>query len=318
MSAQRCPQCGTVRGADGSHGCACAERAAEAVRAGRTAEIAAAEDFDPLRIRPYVTLSETEPAPERAAPPLLGVVQPPSEPVPGPVREAAGHPAETMQLFPLRAAAAGAAPGGADTRSASARRRRRRVPVAAVGAATLAVIGVSAFAAGVFSDGSEVELSMPEVRTSAPAVSVRPDISASTSDSPSPSPSASVSASPTASASASASPTPSASASPSSSKPAAESPSRPPASESAPADPTRSRIPGPPELRYGDEGAEVLELQRRLEQLQLYDGPENGKYGRRVESAVAEFQMYAGVSEDERGVYGAETRSRLESLTHEP
>ncbi|MEV6651053.1 peptidoglycan-binding domain-containing protein [Streptomyces sp. NPDC051219] len=71
-------------------------------------------------------------------------------------------------------------------------------------------------------------------------------------------------------------------------------------------------------LRYGDEGAEVLELQRRLEQLQLYDGPENGRFGRRLRDAVTEFQMYAGVRDDAEGVYGAETRSRLESLTHEP
>lgn len=51
-----CPECGAPRGADNSPSCSCAERAAEALRDTRTAEAAAAEDFDPLRIRPYVEL----------------------------------------------------------------------------------------------------------------------------------------------------------------------------------------------------------------------------------------------------------------------
>ncbi|MDJ0462895.1 peptidoglycan-binding domain-containing protein [Streptomyces sp. H27-C3] len=63
MSGHICPGCGTDRGAasggDGP-GCGCAERAVEAARAARAAEIAAAEDFDPLRIRPYVTLPEPD------------------------------------------------------------------------------------------------------------------------------------------------------------------------------------------------------------------------------------------------------------------
>ena len=41
--------------------CACARRASDALRDTRTAEAAAAEDFDPLRIRPYVELDEAEP-----------------------------------------------------------------------------------------------------------------------------------------------------------------------------------------------------------------------------------------------------------------
>ncbi|MYS43932.1 peptidoglycan-binding protein, partial [Streptomyces sp. SID5998] len=49
-----CPQCGAPRAADNSPSCACTRRAADALRDTRTAEAAAAEDFDPLRIRPYV------------------------------------------------------------------------------------------------------------------------------------------------------------------------------------------------------------------------------------------------------------------------
>ncbi|MGW6538724.1 hypothetical protein ACWGDD_23245, partial [Streptomyces sp. NPDC055011] len=44
MTGQACPECGGQR-----PGCACAR-----------AELAAAEDFDPLRIRPYVTLDAQE------------------------------------------------------------------------------------------------------------------------------------------------------------------------------------------------------------------------------------------------------------------
>lgn len=49
-----CPQCGAPRAADNSPSCACARRTADALRDTRTAEAAAAEDFGPLRIRPYV------------------------------------------------------------------------------------------------------------------------------------------------------------------------------------------------------------------------------------------------------------------------
>ncbi|MFJ3333297.1 peptidoglycan-binding protein [Streptomyces sp. NPDC086766] len=51
-----CPECGAARESDGSPSCPCGQRAADALRATRTAEAAAAEDFDPLRIRPYVDL----------------------------------------------------------------------------------------------------------------------------------------------------------------------------------------------------------------------------------------------------------------------
>ncbi|MFG2721050.1 peptidoglycan-binding protein [Streptomyces sp. NPDC048416] len=49
---------------DGRPGCACAERAAETLHAERMAEAAAAEDFDPLRIRPYVMLPNAVTPPE--------------------------------------------------------------------------------------------------------------------------------------------------------------------------------------------------------------------------------------------------------------
>ncbi|MEW2806701.1 peptidoglycan-binding protein [Streptomyces massasporeus] len=51
-----CPECGAPRQRDNTPACACTHRAAEALRDARTAQAAAAEDFDPLRIRPYVEI----------------------------------------------------------------------------------------------------------------------------------------------------------------------------------------------------------------------------------------------------------------------
>ncbi|MGI5370298.1 peptidoglycan-binding protein [Streptomyces iakyrus] len=51
-----CPECGAPRQRDNTPACACTDRAAEALRDARTTQAAAAEDFDPLRIRPYVEI----------------------------------------------------------------------------------------------------------------------------------------------------------------------------------------------------------------------------------------------------------------------
>ncbi|MET7984172.1 peptidoglycan-binding protein [Streptomyces sp. NPDC005281] len=51
-----CPECAAHRAQDGTPMCACTARASDALRDERTAQAAAAEDFNPLRIRPYVEL----------------------------------------------------------------------------------------------------------------------------------------------------------------------------------------------------------------------------------------------------------------------
>ncbi|CAL9444526.1 hypothetical protein SUDANB176_02314 [Streptomyces sp. enrichment culture] len=51
-----CPECGAPRHRDNTPSCTCTLRASDALRDARTAQAAAAEDFDPLRIRPYVEL----------------------------------------------------------------------------------------------------------------------------------------------------------------------------------------------------------------------------------------------------------------------
>ncbi|GGS74078.1 peptidoglycan-binding domain-containing protein [Streptomyces griseoviridis] len=62
-----CPECGAPREADHTPSCACGPKAADALQEARTAQAAAAEDFDPLRIRPYVALEEAETGTEAGA-----------------------------------------------------------------------------------------------------------------------------------------------------------------------------------------------------------------------------------------------------------
>ncbi|MGW0576577.1 peptidoglycan-binding protein [Streptomyces sp. NPDC002920] len=76
-----CPQCGALRAPDNTPSCACARLAAEALLDTRTAEAAAAEDFDPLRIRPYVELGDATETGTRGGAP---------SPSPSPSRETGG------------------------------------------------------------------------------------------------------------------------------------------------------------------------------------------------------------------------------------
>ncbi|MFF0158059.1 peptidoglycan-binding protein [Streptomyces sp. NPDC005263] len=87
-----CPECGTPRAADNTPSCGCTRRASDALRDARTAEAAAAEDFDPLRIRPYVELKPND----------GGTSAEPDGTVPGgrPVRPDASSPASTDPTMP--------------------------------------------------------------------------------------------------------------------------------------------------------------------------------------------------------------------------
>ena len=52
-----CPECAAYRAQDGTPSCTCARTASDALRNKRAAQAAAAaEDFNPMRIRPYVEL----------------------------------------------------------------------------------------------------------------------------------------------------------------------------------------------------------------------------------------------------------------------
>ncbi|MFD7685974.1 peptidoglycan-binding protein [Streptomyces sp. NPDC059781] len=246
-----CPECGAPRNSDNTPSCACTVRASDALRDARTAEAAAAEDFDPLRIRPYVELddgagrstpdgpaeaagaagapapSAEEPGASGAADETMTLRAVPAEAAPGaadptsvlptPLAPGTARPNATdLHLFdttrPL--AAVPAAPGPAHADEAPPRRRRRGTLFAVAGA-VVAVVGAAGWASGVFSyeTPSRDGAAPEEVRASVPDPS-----SSSPSAEPSagassaaPSSSASPSASPSASASASASPSPSAS-----------------------------------------------------------------------------------------------------------
>ncbi len=356
-----CPECGTPRAADNTPSCACGTRAADALRDARTAQAAAAEDFDPLRIRPYVELDgagePSDPPPDASG---GRPVPPPSDPdatmtlravdadagtgtgaaagaserdvratsaLPTPLAPSAGAPsAHDLRLFdasataPLPRVDPGAEAAGAGERPAP--QRRRGVLLSAAGAVVV-MVGAAGYAGGLFSyDAPSRDDALPdEVRVSVPDPSTgeaSPSTGASASSAPpstsaSPSPSASASASE--SASASASPSPSASsASPTPSRPAEPTQSTTAPAVGAPSESEHQDDPGGgPTLQRGDQGPEVVELQQRLAGMRMYRGDLNGNFNRQVEDAVRQYQWYRGIYTDGVGVYGPDTRRRLES-----
>lgn len=393
-----CPECGTPREADNTPACACGSRASDALRDARTAQAAAAEDFDPLRIRPYVELEggagepgtpETPETPgargtvtpsrasssgapssgpvsaaahAEAASPSASVPSSPPDPdatmtlravgaeppgattettstLPTPLAPSAGAPsAHDLRLFetsPGSSAAPSTAPfapgepmgSGADGTGGRPPRKRRLSVLLSAAGAVVVVVGAAGYASGLFSyetpsrDGAlpdEVRASVPAPSTSEASATPEssapsaPETSASPSPSASASPSASPSSSPSPSAS-SASPTPSRSAEPTQSTTTA--PAGGPTQESEDEDPVPD---GGGTLQRGDRGPEVVELQQRLAQLYLYTGDTNGNYNRQVEDAVRTYQWARGIRDDALGVYGQDTRGRLESETREP
>lgn len=351
-----CPECGAPRNSDNTPSCACTLRASDALRDARTAEAAAAEDFDPLRIRPYVELeggtgpstpdgaAEAAGAPETpaegpgapgAADETMALRAVPPEAAPGaadstsalptPLAPGTARPNATdLHLFdttrPLAAVPAAPGPAGAD--GAPSRRRRRGVLFAVAGA-VVAVVGAVGWASGMFSyETPSRDGAAPEgVRVSVPDASSAPPSAEPTTGAPSapPTSSASPSDSPSASASTSASPSPSASTtSASPSKSAEPSPTPTTTAPSGPAEDTEEEgDDGGPVLRRGDRGPEVTELQQRLRQLYLYNDDINGQFNRRVEESLRNYQWSRGL-QSELSVYGPETRASLEAETQEP
>ncbi|MFF4056426.1 peptidoglycan-binding protein [Streptomyces sp. NPDC001668] len=294
-----CPECGAPRAADGTPSCTCAHRASEAHLESRTAEAAAAEDFDPVRIRPFVEVGEepADPASDPERPLLTG----------------------DLNDITLSGAAAGGeapveeSPAEARADGEPAGRGRRTVVVAGAGAA-VAVLVTGGFVGGLFSydgparDGSVaggVRAAVPEAAPSSSGPSV-------TASSPTATPTQSSvppSSSPSAESSASVSPT------------GTTTPSGPPSSAAATATvvprPTVSNG-QPPVLGLGDQGPEVVELQLRLRQVGLYDEEADGDFDEQVQSAVRTYQVSRFVLQDDAGVYGKATRASLESETSEP
>ncbi|MGV9253985.1 peptidoglycan-binding protein [Streptomyces sp. NPDC003697] len=135
-----CPECGASRDADSTPSCPCAQRVADALREARTAEAAAAEDFDPLRIRPYVGVPATDepdaPGTEAAGVEAPGVKAPDME---APNRDAPDMEAPGADPSGVKAprspGAAGPVPG-ADAQAAGAGVTAEPTGVAGVGRKT--------------------------------------------------------------------------------------------------------------------------------------------------------------------------------------
>ncbi|MGW0880503.1 peptidoglycan-binding domain-containing protein [Streptomyces sp. NPDC002671] len=291
-----CPECGAPRGPDNTPSCDCTQRAADALREARMAQAAAAEDFDPLRIRPYIEVPE------------------PSGPEPDP---------SGLRLFEEDPAVSGNGPGMAETTVAAAaaaeegrpRHRARRTALLAVAGAGVAVVAGAGFASGLFGyqapsrdrAAQEVRQSIPEVTASdtpaSPSSAFSPPSTATWQPTPPPSPSAT--------------PSRSATPSPSALTPTVSSSASPSASETASGSPDLAPAPGPV-LRRGDKGSEVTELQLRLRQLNLYSDEVNGVFTRSVENSVRNYQLARGIRGDDLGTYGPATRSSLESETSQP
>jgi cytoskeletal protein RodZ len=346
-----CPQCGAPRATDGSPSCACTQRASDALRDVRTAEAAAAEDFDPLRIRPYVELDgnpqEQTPPAAPAAPMapegetqrlpaveetmLLRAVTPPAAPQEETsVLPTLRAPSDTapiptdLSLFADGGSGSGKGDGDTPERPTddedSPRRGHRRTVLLAVAGAVVAVAAVAGFASGMFSyeTPSRDEAAPQDVRASVPtgsksAAPATPSTSGSTSAQPtSASPTPSLSETPSATVSSSPSVTASKSVNPS------KTPTSTATASTASATDRQSSSTPTTVLQRGDEGPEVTELQLRLAQLRLYTGPDNGIFDKQVQTSVRTYQLARGITSDELGVYGAATRARLESETTEP
>ncbi|MEV1068443.1 peptidoglycan-binding domain-containing protein [Streptomyces sp. NPDC050263] len=349
-----CPECGALRAPDNTPSCACAQRAADTLRDTRSAEAAAAEDFDPLRIRPYVELDGTaapgahtsETGAGAGASSAADVTMPiPTVPATTTFPSATTAPADAT--MPLRAVPPTGpalptppsfAPSADDLSLFEAddvdtahpddeepgSPRRRRTLLIATTAAVVAVLAAAGFASGLFSyetptrDGAapkDVRAAVPDTSTSATSGSPSASASASPSASDaSPSPSESESPAPSRSE---------ASASSSASRSADAVQATPTArvtSSSGPENGPDDNEEGAPGvvLRLGDTGAEVSELQSRLTELFLYNGEADGTFSSEVESALRNYQWSRSTTEDGLGVYGPVTREKLEAETKKP
>lgn len=322
-----CPLCGAPRAGDGAPACVCARLASDAHRSARTAEAAAAEDFDPVRIRPFVVFDagrapqdDTGPGhPTASGPATAGE---PVEPPPADGAESDQKAYGTSELepgedtgegAPADGSWAGAGTGASASDDDASRPDRRRSPVRLlVLAGVLATAVATAVLAGfLLYDGPTRDGALPaDVRAPVPDVtSGRVTAAGKASPRPSRTP-----------------PSPTASDSPGTPSPTPATPTRsaapPPAPSrgaSAGASPRpRPTVSAPPVLRLGDTGPEVAELQARLRQIGYQAGGAEGVYDRDVENAVRSYQLTRVVLADESGVYGAATRTSLEAESDEP
>ncbi|MFF9480031.1 peptidoglycan-binding protein [Streptomyces sp. NPDC014733] len=313
MTSARCPYCLAPESGGGRPACLCA--------------VSAPDDFEPLRLRPYVRLPDPEePAPGPALPPVAPPPapgwRPPGVPAgPAPPGDARPPLAALPDLRGLRGvrpvARAGAGrrarPGAAGPTSRTvrcpepgaevpappgARPGKRAVPTVLAMAGTAVAVTAGLLSGEPFADRRD-RATPPADDTAVPAAEdTARDDDRAPADALPPSRSTSRAASP--------GPLPDAAAS----APGAWHP-RPPAHATA-------APPVPATLREGATGRRVTELQLRLRELGIFTTPVDGYYGAGVRDAVARYQARYGVPDDLRGVYGPATRASLESHTYGP
>ncbi|WP_055589213.1 peptidoglycan-binding domain-containing protein [Peterkaempfera griseoplana] len=321
MPGQYCPSCGAARAAGP---CSCASDLTD------TAVLPHIEG--PPLVRPYV---------HAPAEPEGAVLPPPEPPVPGrpplPPRTAdQGAPAaDDLGMFPMdeHGVPAHVAYSRAAGRQAAYRRRRHRAVLLVAAVAVPAAAGVG-FALSGSGDGShrvadpspsvsalvaDPSLLSPGPATrgahphgTAVAAATAPATSApATSASASPSTAAPTTARPTGSPSATSAPlVPQVTPPAATGRPSAGATSSPARTPSATASST-----GPRTLSLGMSGPDVEDLQRRLRRAWIYRGKPTGQYDQRTADAVAQFQQSRNIQGDPRGVYGPNTRARLEQET---
>ncbi|WP_105971492.1 peptidoglycan-binding domain-containing protein [Streptomyces geranii] len=315
-----CPECGTPRGADNTPSCACAERAADAHIENRTAEAAAAEDFDPLRIRPYVELTpESQPPP----PPQASDVTMPLPPIREPDHPD-GTPTTAIPQPPADYTGGYATEpdeGDEDDERNGGSRARPKVLLLGVAGAVVAVLAAGGLAGGMFTydKPSRDDTAAQDVRESVPVTTTSSVTTPTPSSSPTESESPTLTPTPTLSEAPAPAPTRSTAApTPSSSPTPTQAPTTAQATGTISPSPGNEDKDNGPVLRPGDQGDEVLELQLRLRQLALYVNDLDGVYDDNVENAVTAYQTTRNINTEEQGVYDRTTRERLESETTEP
>ncbi|MFH8343606.1 peptidoglycan-binding protein [Streptomyces sp. NPDC018045] len=317
MTAQTCPHCSAPARDDGRPRCLC--------------QAVGAEDFDPLRVRPYVRLPDGTDT-TGAAGTTADALRPEPRPAPrfgfrtvppagsrtgvrgGPGTDAGGGPGAGL-LPDARTAA----------RDDAARRRKKQAALAVMAVAAASLAAGAVLLSGALLSDTDQYRALPDDHRHMPSAARTPDSrddgpagggpgrrAAPPSAAPTPAPQRPTRARPSPGPSRAASPPPSPSAA---ARTATASGSITGAPESrAPSSPPA----GPLVLREGAGGPEVLELQRRLEQVAAYPGPVDGRYGAAVREAVAAYQWFHGLRQDPTGVYGVQTRRSLEARTVEP
>ncbi|MGW2381023.1 peptidoglycan-binding protein [Streptomyces sp. NPDC001658] len=317
-----CPLCGAPRAANGTPSCACGRLASDAHREDRAAQAAAAEDFDPVRIRPFVAVEDESVEDESEDDAEAEAVDGGGEADHAAREPDVGAPTETDDSpgigTPDTTLPVTTVSRGPDAPPASVPSPTEGNPARHRAALLLAGVAVSLFAVGITAgillyQSPARDTALPE-GTRAPV----PDRTSSPTGTPAamePSVSPS-SAGPSATPSTSAGPTSTSTATPSASAAPPEG-STSPTPTATTAGPSGSARPAPV-LGLGDTGPEVTELQLRLSQVGLYGGASDGVYDRQVENSVRSYQLTRLVGGDQPGVYGAATRASLEAETDEP